>query len=53
MPRFPFKYYECISKFHQVATPTKKHVLVVKFPNRQKGNKKAYDSIDAFIRQLK
>ena len=39
-----------INSLHQ---PMKPHGLVVKFPNRQKGNKKAYYSIDDFIHQLK
>ena len=33
--------------------PTKPRGLVCQFPNRQNGNKEAYDSIDAFIHRLK
>ena len=33
--------------------PTKPRILVGQFPNRLKGNKEAYDSIDAFIHQWK
>ena len=48
------KYYKCISKVHQVASPNKKsHGLVGWFPNIHKENKEVYDSIDAFIHQLK
>ena len=54
MPTCLSKYSKFISKFHQVATPTQKpHGLVGQFPNRHKGNKESYDSIDAFIYQLK
>ena len=48
------KYYKCISKVHQVASPNKKsHGIVGWFPDIHKGNKEVYDSIDAFIHQLK
>ena len=33
--------------------PTKRHGLVGQFPNRQKGKKEAYDSIDDFLHILK
>ena len=33
--------------------PTKPHEIVGHFPNRQKGNRLAYDSIDDFLHQLK
>ena len=39
-----------IKSLHQ---PTETNGLVGQFPNRQKGKKEAYDSIDNFIRQLK
>ena len=29
--------------------PTKSHIIVGNFPNRKKGNKEAYDSIDYFL----
>ena len=54
MPTCPCKYSKCISKVHQVATPTNKttrtHWTV---SNRHKGNKEAYDPIDDFIHRLK
>ena len=33
--------------------PTKPHGLVGQFPNKQKGNKEAYDYIDDFVHRLK
>ena len=39
-----------IKSLHQL---TKPHELVGQFPNRHKGNKEAYDSIDYFLHQLK
>ena len=39
-----------IKLLHQ---PTKPHGLFRQFPNKQKRNKEAYDSIDAFLHQLK
>ena len=48
------KYYKCISKVHQVASPNKKsHGIVGWFPDIHKGNKEVYDSIDKFIYRLK
>ena len=43
-------YQRLIKSLHQ---PTKPHVLVGHFPNRQKKNKEAYDYIDDFTHLLK